>query len=123
MTQFTMEWANRQNAKRMAKASPTLAPYDGEESDVHHKIIEHCKSKGWYFEHDRTDKKTRGIIGAPDFTICCREGKTVFCEVKKKGGKLTTEQHATLHWLSSLGHIAFAAWSYEEFCENVKGLK
>lgn len=123
MSQFTMEWANAQNAKRMAKQASTLAPYDGEESDVHQKIIDHCKSMGWYYERDRMDKKTRGEVGAPDFTIAAREGRSAFIEVKRKGSKPTVKQAGNIHWLKSLGHVAEVVWSYEEFCEVVKGLK
>jgi len=123
MTQFSLEWINSQNAKRLPKQSPTHTPYDGEESDVHEKIIEHCKLKGWAFRRDRMDKRTTGQLGWPDFSIACREGKMVFVECKRKGSKLTPEQAATLHWLCSLGHVAIAVWSYEDFEQTVRGMK
>lgn len=99
------------------------APYDGEESDVHQKIIEHCKRMGWVYRRDRMDRASTGQVGWPDFSIACRDGKAAFIECKRKGGKPTTEQAGTIHWLKSLGHVAAVVWSYEEFCEVVKGLR
>lgn len=110
-------------AKVNKAPASAVEPYDGEESDVHQKITDHCKSMGWYYERDRMDKKSRGEIGAPDFTIAARDGKSAFIECKRKGSKPTVKQAGNIHWLKSLGHVAAVVWSYEEFCEVVKGLR
>lgn len=118
-----MQWANEMNAKRLKGLSPTLEPYDGLESDLHQKIIDYCKSMMWPYCRNRMDKKSTAQVGWPDLTICCRNGVTVFIEVKRKGGKPTPQQMGTVAWLQSLGHIAAFVWSYEEFLEKVRELK
>lgn len=104
------------NAKRQA---PTANPHDGLESELHDQIISYCKSKTWYYERCRMDVPSTVRKGAPDFKIACNGGVTLWCEVKRKGEKLTKEQSETIYWLKTLGHVAFAVWSMTDFHNNL----
>lgn len=122
MTNFTQEWIDAQNAKRMPKVSIPERGDDSLESMLHDKITQHCKMKGWYFVHSRMDRAATNQIGVPDFIIATRTG-TLWIEAKRKGAKPRPEQLAANHWLKTLGHKAHFVWSFEEFLEFSKGEK
>jgi hypothetical protein len=66
------------------------------------------------------DRKTTQAPGVPDFIIALEDGRTLWVEAKAKGGKLRPEQAAWLSGLRSLGHVAAAVWSFDEFLQVVK---
>lgn len=77
------------------------------ERDLHDEIIALCRSKGWFYVHSRMDRKSTTGVGVPDFCIALPNGKTVWLECKRKGGKPTTAQNAALAQLQRLGHAAY----------------
>jgi hypothetical protein len=95
-------------------------PSNEPESKLHDQIIEHCKSKGWYYVHNRMDRPTTTAIGVPDFVLALPGGVTWWVEVKRKGNKPTREQAAVGVMLGHLNHKHATVYSFEEFLAVVK---
>ena len=84
------------------------------ESDLHDKVEEYCRTRGWYYIHSRMDRKTTTRIGAPDFVIALATGRTLWLELKRRGGKPTTPQLAALAQLNHLGHTTLVSDNWHE---------
>lgn len=99
------------------------APHEGKESELHERIMDYCRSKGWQFIHSRTDKPSTNQLGCPDFLIAANDGVTFWIECKRKGSKPTTHQLGTILALKLLGHRAGIIFSFQEFLDfvNTKG--
>ncbi len=93
------------------------APGVERERDLHDRIEADLKSRRWYYVHSRTDKKTTQAKGVPDFIIAAPgvPAKTLWIEIKKKGGKLSPEQNITRHILCALNHYYFTVYSWDDF--------
>lgn len=100
------------NTERVADASNSSV---SRESDLHAQIIEYCTDRRWVCFHSRMDRKQHANVGMPDFVIATDDGRTIYAEAKRRGGKLTPTQNATLHWLKRNGQIAGVVTSLEEF--------
>lgn len=84
------------------------------ESDLRDDLEALCKSRGWLYIRARSDKRSTIAVGWPDFSIFMEHGKSCFLELKRKGGKATTEQLATIAHLKKLGHVAEIVQSMSE---------
>lgn len=107
---------------KLRKFNPPTAPLsrdDAPESELHNKIMAYCDSKGWLYRRDRMDKRTTGPVGFPDFVIFMDHGKAVFIECKRRGGKPTPAQMATICWARKLGFIAEVVESLEGFLKVI----
>ena len=90
-----------------------------EESKLHDDIEEELRRLRWYYVHSRMDKKTTTQLGVTDFIIAIPGGKTLWCEAKAKGKKLTIEQNITRHILSAAGHWHEVVFSKSQFLEVI----
>lgn len=85
------------------------------ESDLHDEILEYCKQRGWVCIHSRMDRKTTNACGTPDFIVALTDGRTVYAEAKRKGGKLSPSQQATLAWLLHNRQTAGVVTTLQDF--------
>lgn len=85
------------------------------ESDLHAKIIEELKRRRIYFVRSRTDKRTTTQLGVTDFICAMPNGKTLWMECKRKGGKLSQSQNITRHILLASGHWHAVIYNMDEF--------
>lgn len=116
---MTSEQVAAHQARFAPKRKAEAADHDGPESDLHQAIIDYCKSRAWYFVRQRMDMPSTTAVGVPDFIIATSGGRTLWIEVKRKGGKPTTPQLAAKQWLFNLGHESHIVWSFEEFLAAV----
>lgn len=90
------------------------------ERDLHSKIKEECRRRGWICFTGSMAHRAMRTIGEPDFTILADNGRVFFIEAKSKTGKLRPEQAALQVWAKKLGHEIKAVRSMDEFLEAVK---
>lgn len=59
--------------------------------------------------------KAEGLLpGSPDLVFAMTDGKTLWLEMKKQGGRLSDEQLGLHHKLKQLGHTIEVAYSVDE---------
>ena len=118
---FNSAWLANREAKEKIKTSPENHSADpGPESELHNKIIKHCRDNGWIYFHGSMATRTHRTIAEPDFTILCDRGRVFFVECKSAAGKLTPEQLALKMWAEKLGTTIHVIRSYVEFLEVTK---
>lgn len=103
-----------------ARVQPNAASAVSRESDLHDQIEQFCRDNGWVCVHSRMDKPTRNGEGVTDFIIATDDGRTLWIEAKRKGGKLSPAQHAFVHWLERNRQIVAVVHSMEEFIAVTK---
>lgn len=96
---------------------PDVCLVDSEpcEADLHAKIFNECRRRGWIAFHGSMAERTHRTLGEPDFHILCDSGKSLMVEVKARNGKLSLEQHAMILHAEKLGHKIHVVWSFTEF--------
>lgn len=105
-----------QYESRRAPKKPIAANASNEpERQLHDKIEAELKRLRWYYVHSRMDQSTTTQLGVTDFIIAVPGGRTLWLEVKRKGGKLSQEQNIARHILTALGHWHEVAYSFEDF--------
>jgi hypothetical protein len=92
------------------------------ERKIHEEIEAVLVLRRWYFVHSRFGVPTTQRPGVPDFIIAAPEGITLWCEVKKKGGKLDEKQTVTKHVLLALDHYFLVVYSLDDFSSALKDL-
>lgn len=97
------------------QAAPTPAEAVEREADLHADVLEFCKNKGWICIHSRMDAPHTNAVGTVDFIVATDDGRTIYAEGKRKGGKVTPAQQAMLHWLERNKQIAGVVHSLDEF--------
>ena len=85
------------------------------ESDLHDKIADECRRRGWICFHGSTAHRTRRTIGEPDCIILADGGRVFLCELKSRTGKLRPEQAAMKAWAEKLQHTVHVIRSMSEF--------
>jgi hypothetical protein len=90
------------------------------EADLHRQIQHYCQQQGWLVFHGSMAHRSHRTVGEPDFTILANEGRVVMCECKRRGGKLSLQQAATIHWANKLGHTIHVVTSMPEFVAITK---
>ena len=108
-------------AKMSAKkiTAGEIPAFDGLESKLHEKIEQELIRRRWYYVHSRMDKKSTQAKGIVDFVIAAPNGVTYWCEIKRKGGKLSLEQNISRHILVGLNHKHETIFSFEQFLKFV----
>lgn len=91
------------------------------ESDLHDQIEAELKRRRYYYVHSRMDRPTTQQLGVADFIIATPNGRTLWVEAKRKGGKLTKEQTVTKHCLMALGHSYATVFNFQEFLDFIDG--
>jgi len=114
-----MQREMRQSPKQRAPESATTEL----EGDLHAQIIEELKRRRIYFVRSRMDKRTTQQPGVPDFICALPGGKTLWCEVKRRGNKLSTTQNITRHCLLALGHQHATVYNFSEFLTAIEQRK
>ena len=100
--------------------APPIGHGVSREKDLHEEIEQFCRYKGWVCFHSRMDKRQTANLGMPDFVIATDDGRTIYVEAKRKGGKCSPAQNAMLAWLLKNKQKAFVVQSMEEFLECIK---
>lgn len=83
------------------------------EGEIHAAFIAYLNKVGVPFRHDRMDKRTTTKVGEPDFAIYSN-GRVLFVEVKRLGGKLRPEQQKRKQQLEAAGCRVCLCFSVEE---------
>ncbi len=86
-----------------------------DEGNLQEDIIAYCRSRGWWVDFSRMDKKTTRPAGAPDLLVWADGGRMFACECKRKGGKLRPEQLGVKLMLEKLGHRYMLITSLQQF--------
>ncbi len=104
--------------------TPTMEARAGveREADLHDQILEYCKDKGWICVHSRMDQPSTNQVGTVDAIVATDDGRTLWVEMKRPGGKLTPAQHAFIHWLERNHQEVCVVRSLEEFVMFTRGL-
>lgn len=114
-------------ARRGETPQPAQSKAAKRESDIHGEIIQECRRRGWIYFHGSMAHATKRTTGEPDFVILADAGRVLLVEVKRPGGKLSTDQIAMQAHARKLGHTIHVVYSFEEFCQavnnNTKGTK
>jgi hypothetical protein len=97
---------------RTAASKPTPIVLPVLEKDLHEQIADYCRKRGYYFVHSRMDRRSTVQVGCPDFIVFLPSGRVVCLEAKRKGGKPTPAQQATIAHLHKLGHAAGVVESF-----------
>lgn len=92
------------------------------ESDLDDKVGDYCREHGWYFIRARTDRRSTLAVGTPDYAIFAHGGRTLFLELKRRGGKATTAQLAAIAHLRKLGHMAEVVDNWADALRFLEGL-
>ena len=100
------------------------------EKDIQRAIIDYLRLKKYViFKHNSTQYGFRegksfafssGDKGISDLIGCSPAGKFIAIEVKRKGGKITSEQHAFIRNVILNGGQAFVAHSLDDVVSALK---
>jgi hypothetical protein len=101
-------------------AHPGLATVTNER-ELHSKIFDECRRRGWIAFHGSMAERTHRTEGEPDFIILANRGRTFFIECKTRTGKLSPAQNALWHQSRHLGHSIAIVRSFEDFLAIVDG--
>lgn len=91
------------------------------ESALQRKIERYCEGHAFYVFHDRS--KCVNKKGFPDLLIALHHGVVLFCELKSRSGRLTTEQKMVRLHLIRLGHQYHVVKSFKQFLGIVEAIK
>ncbi len=131
---MSARWTEEQLAayrERIAKAPPLSFNVDNShctisvvedpdpdpESNLQEKIEKYCREHGFPFFHDRSRKKN--APGFPDLVIALKGGRTLWLELKSKGGVMSKEQKEWRLQLLALGHEHHIVKSYRGFMQII----
>lgn len=89
------------------------------ESELHDKIFDACRSRGWIAFHGSMSERTSRTLGEFDFVILADKARVFLVECKTRTGKLSPAQQAIHTWSEKLGHEPHVVRSIEEFLEVV----
>ncbi len=112
---FNSAWLQSRELKKVISSANIRVASHALESDLHKAIEAELKRRRWYYVHSRMDKRTTTQLGVTDFIVAIPGGKTLWCEAKRKGGKLSQEQNITRHILLASGHWHEVVYSIEQF--------
>ncbi|MEY2408251.1 MAG: hypothetical protein QOF48_921 [Verrucomicrobiota bacterium] len=89
------------------------------ESELHEKIFNECRRRGWIALHGSMAERTCRTLGEPDFAILAHGGRVLFVECKSRTGKLSPAQAALKHHAEKLGHAIHVVRSLDEFLKRI----
>lgn len=112
------------NLKRKGKIEPT-------EKDIQRQILEWLAYQGIFSWRNNTGAivseykgKQRfmrfGMKGSPDIIGILKDGKFLAIEVKRKGGKMTSEQIVFFERINENGGVAILAYKLEDVMKELK---
>ncbi|MGO9372035.1 MAG: VRR-NUC domain-containing protein [Syntrophobacteraceae bacterium] len=97
--------------------------HEGLECELQVKCQDHCDKHGWMWLHDRSRGKNESGKFL-DLIVALPAGRTIWCELKRKGEKLSDTQKRTKARLLYLGHEVYEIRNFRQFvraCEPKKG--
>lgn len=112
---WTQEQLEAYQAKRGKAEEQKHEPDEGLESRLQAKIEKHLDGLGYYYFHDRSRKVNKP--GHPDLIIACPGGRTLWLELKARGGKLSDDQQVVQMKLMYLKHEFYEIRSFKRFIE------
>ena len=92
--------------------------YTGPEKELQAIVEQYLEAKGYPYLHIRKAKGNRK--GWPDLTVLCPDGKTLYVELKVKGGRLAKEQKKFIIDAERLGHEVKICTSIESVIEAIR---
>lgn len=112
-------WTERDVFEHEARVNPKreIVPCQGEaaEADLHAKIFDECRRRGWIALHGSMSERSHRTLGEWDFSVLADNGRVFFVEAKTRNGKFRPEQQALHAWANKLGHVVHTVRSIEEF--------
>lgn len=116
-------WTERDVFEHQARVNPKreIVPCQGEavEADLHAKIFDECRRRGWIAFHGSMAERTHRNEGEPDFHIWTDGGKSLAVECKSRTGKLSVAQQAMIAHAAKLGHTIHVVRSFEAFLKLI----
>jgi hypothetical protein len=125
-------WAEQQRRKQRGPKQPAAAPSRGHpERDAQNAVVKWLRSHGLLVSATQNERgakskdasaqarfgqarKASGVTaGFPDLTLCLRDGRTVYIEMKAPAGRLSPAQLAIHAWLLEHGHIVVTGTSID----------
>ena len=100
-------------------ATSSKEDYPRSESDLHAKIFDECRRRGWIALHGSMSERTHRTPGEFDFVILADCGRIFLVECKTAKGKLSLEQLAMKIHAEHLGHKPAVIRSMGEFMELI----
>lgn len=91
---------------------------DEPEHKLQARIEKWCDERGFYHFHDRSRGDNRP--GHPDLVIALA-GRTLWLELKSRGGRLSPEQQKVILMLQYLGQEVHEVRSFKQFLDVVNG--
>jgi hypothetical protein len=94
--------------------------HEGLERDLQLRCENYCDKHGFLCLHDRSKKKNEAGLFL-DLIVALPAARVIWCELKRKGEKLSTEQKRTKARLLYLGHRVYEIRSFRQFvraCEE-----
>lgn len=88
--------------------------HEGEEWELQVDCQNHCDKYGWFWMHDRSRGKNKAGMFL-DLIVALPAGRTIYCELKRKGEKLSKEQKQTKARLLYLGHEVYEIRNFRQF--------
>ena len=113
--------ASRVATNRGVKRAEAAMDAVERESDLRDDILQYCRGKWpqWPVITARTDKRSTIGVGVHDVTVFMPEGRVLCLELKRKGGKLSTEQRGWALQMEQCGHTVHECRSMSEFLKIV----
>ena len=110
-------------ASSLLRPAECETPDEGPESRLQAKIVAWCKEWNRPCVSFRKSTHAKGFLfpGIPDCIIAMPNGRTLWLELKVKGGRLSEEQKHFALSLMALGHQWHEIRSYRRFLEVVNG--
>lgn len=90
------------------------------ERELQKQVGQLLRLKGVWFDVQRMDKKTRGVVGRPDFLFAW-QGRPCAFEFKVGYNQLSSEQSATIETMKAQGWRVAVIRSTQEAFEFLKG--
>lgn len=100
------------------RTEPTES-YDGPERDLHEQISADLRTRGLYHVHSRMDRPTTTDLGVVDYIVALPDAKTLWLEVKRKGGKMTPHQIGVKMMLEKMGHRHECVYSFKQYWDII----
>jgi hypothetical protein len=95
--------------------------FTGKEEELAQLCIAEIRRRRWYFTRNTPGRYSTGTPGTPDLIISADKGITFYCELKKKGNKLSEAQNVTRHVLLALNHRHAVIFSFQQFLDFIDG--
>lgn len=119
MVRYTKEAYALHLARERADGKLPAVASTGSEAELHEKILDECRRRGWIALHGSMSERTSRNLGEFDFVILADGARVFFVEGKTAKGKLSPAQQAMHAWTVKLGHTPHVVRSIEEFLKII----